>query len=129
WPRSIGMITLACTHCKHNLKVKKELAGKKARCPRCGQPTPIPSGPAATAEPELPAEPEPTTSRLQSVAKDQATSLLPRPAENEMETLPPHPPTGGNTRTYQPAVGPDGQSGEGDKGIEHVSVPGYEVLG
>src|SRR5262249_54884137 len=32
----------ACPHCSRALKVKEELAGKKAKCPACGQPVTIP---------------------------------------------------------------------------------------
>src|SRR5262249_2799885 len=39
---NFGMITFACPHCSRALKVKEELAGKKAKCPACGQPVTIP---------------------------------------------------------------------------------------
>jgi len=37
------MIAFSCTHCSKPLRVKDELAGKKATCPACGQPVDIPA--------------------------------------------------------------------------------------
>src|SRR5262249_54545527 len=36
------MLTFTCPHCSRNLRVKDELAGKKAKCPACGQPVNTP---------------------------------------------------------------------------------------
>src|ERR1700693_410493 len=38
------MIIFSCTHCRRNLRVGDEWAGKEARCPLCGQVGPIPKG-------------------------------------------------------------------------------------
>jgi serine/threonine protein kinase len=40
------MIVWNCTHCGKSLKVREELAGRKVKCPGCGQPATVP--PAAT---------------------------------------------------------------------------------
>jgi hypothetical protein len=37
-------IDFSCSGCGKNLKARAALAGKKVRCPQCGQATPIPSG-------------------------------------------------------------------------------------
>ncbi len=37
------MIAFSCSHCGKNLQVKDAFAGKKARCPHCGQPVCIPT--------------------------------------------------------------------------------------
>jgi internalin A len=39
-----GHITVRCTGCERNLKVKAELAGRKGKCPQCGQVVAIPVG-------------------------------------------------------------------------------------
>jgi anti-sigma factor RsiW len=40
-------IAVHCPGFGHNLKVRAGLAGKKVKCPRCGQPVPVPAGKAA----------------------------------------------------------------------------------
>jgi serine/threonine protein kinase len=37
------MISFSCTHCRQNLEVKDELAGKKGKCPHCGRPLRVPA--------------------------------------------------------------------------------------
>jgi serine/threonine protein kinase len=68
------MISFACPGCGGKFQVREELAGKRAKCPRCGQPVRVP-------------ERQP----LQGVGGDAAT-LLPRgdrPGEDEGMTAPP----------------------------------------
>jgi hypothetical protein len=49
-PSGACMITFACPTCQKKLSVKDELAGKKGKCPGCGQtmaiPAPVALGPA-----------------------------------------------------------------------------------
>jgi len=37
------MISFACGHCNKQFRVKDELAGKKGKCPACGQPIAVPA--------------------------------------------------------------------------------------
>ena len=50
------MITLPCAGCRTPLQVADNLAGKKARCPRCGQVVCIPAG--AAVSPVTPPSPQ-----------------------------------------------------------------------
>src|SRR4051794_24472962 len=47
------LITFKCTKCQHVLKIGAEKAGRKAKCPKCGQAVTIPG---ANAAPEPPAK-------------------------------------------------------------------------
>ena len=47
------LITFKCTKCQHVLKIGTEKAGRKAKCPKCGQGVTIPG---ANATPENPAQ-------------------------------------------------------------------------
>src|SRR5262245_19102028 len=55
-------ITVRCAACNHQLRVKDEYAGKRGRCPKCGQNVTIPllNAPEITAPPEPVAPPPPT---------------------------------------------------------------------
>ncbi len=46
-PQGTAMITIVCSACQKKLSVKEELAGKKAKCPACGQVLAIPAQVAA----------------------------------------------------------------------------------
>ena len=37
-------ISLSCPSCDKTLKVKDELAGRKVKCPGCGEAVPVPAG-------------------------------------------------------------------------------------
>ncbi len=37
------MVVIACPHCGQKLQAKDEFAGKKVRCPKCGQPAEVPA--------------------------------------------------------------------------------------
>jgi predicted Zn finger-like uncharacterized protein len=39
------MITFACPHCGHSIKVQSELAGRKGKCSKCGKPIVVPAEP------------------------------------------------------------------------------------
>lgn len=41
-PRRQGVLAFPCSECGHPLKVKETLAGKKVKCPQCGQAVPVP---------------------------------------------------------------------------------------
>ena len=43
------MITFSCPSCDKSLKVKDELAGKRFRCPECGNPLAVPASRRASA--------------------------------------------------------------------------------
>ncbi len=49
-PAAGTLIPFACPACGHNLKVKAELAGKKGKCPKCGELVLVP-GPAVAGQP------------------------------------------------------------------------------
>lgn len=51
-------VSFPCRACAATLKVKDELAGKRVKCPKCGQPTAVPAA-AAPGENLLPDEPPP----------------------------------------------------------------------
>jgi hypothetical protein len=53
-------ILLRCQSCHKPLKVKEELAGKKVKCPSCGQSVPVP-----LPEVEAEAEPEPVVAEME----------------------------------------------------------------
>src|SRR5438045_8717112 len=44
-------VAIACPHCEWKSKVKDELAGKKGKCPTCGELVPIPNKAAAPPSP------------------------------------------------------------------------------
>ncbi len=68
------MLAFACSQCRQPLRAPEDLAGKKVKCPRCGQPTPVP-------EPALATPPGP--------------AAVPPPGDREAPpTLPPDPPAG-----------------------------------
>src|SRR5439155_4482337 len=43
-PRCRMAISLSCPTCDKTLKVKDELAGRKVKCPGCGEAVPVPAG-------------------------------------------------------------------------------------
>lgn len=87
-------ISFACESCAATLKVKDELAGKRVKCPKCGQPTAV-----SAAVPEgnlLPEEPPPAPAPRPAAApgRPRAASsfgargrVLARPAEPETQPL------------------------------------------
>lgn len=52
-----GMIHFKCTKCGTRVRVPREMAGKKGRCPKCQTIFPIPGNPPAGSHPEHHAEP------------------------------------------------------------------------
>ena len=51
------MISFSCPHCNKALRVKDELAGKRGKCPGCGQAFAIPATSASAAAPAQGADP------------------------------------------------------------------------
>ena len=84
------MITFACSGCGKKLQAPEERAGQKARCPQCGQATPVPSsvtagpsGPGKLSGPTLVTpmdEDIPTVEPLPDATQGQETATLPPPA-------------------------------------------------
>src|ERR1700691_3265369 len=74
------MIVFACASCQKKLSVKDELAGKRAKCPSCGESTtvPTPSENLVTAAPE--------TAKRSPIPDS-------KPAVDAEHTLPPKGPT------------------------------------
>jgi serine/threonine protein kinase len=54
------MISFACPSCKKKLAAKDELAGRKTKCPGCGQPAAIPAKVTAGSSPTIKPAPQPT---------------------------------------------------------------------
>jgi serine/threonine protein kinase len=100
------MIVFSCSHCGQKLRLADDSAGKKAKCPRCGQLAPVPRVPATTSGPVL-------------------TDSPPEPEEaaggHEVETLAPGPVA--NAPTLSPS-----ETATSATGKERVSIPGYEIL-
>jgi hypothetical protein len=92
------MPTFPCPHCERTIKVKTELAGRKGKCPHCGQPVTVPMAAAVHAEADDP-------------------TLPPRPAAAK-EPAPPPAAAGGaldDTAGYVDSVpGPGGGGPRGD---------------
>ena len=103
----VEFIVFACQACNRQLKVKPELAGKKIKCPKCGEATLVLR--------------TPTTSQV-----DEPLTLPPRDAAQETETIAPAPVVGeAETLAHadaSPAPLPVGVGAEG-------AIPGYEILG
>jgi len=99
------MIAFSCTHCSKQLKVKDELAGKKAKCPGCGQPVVVPALAAATSISPVP-------------SPDVGDRKAPPPSvssPNEERTLPPKNPDQSGKESLiaggETAIGADAVSG------------------
>src|SRR4051794_12423157 len=97
-------IQLRCPGCNKPLKVKEELAGKKVKCPGCGQAVPVPA-----AEPEMEAVveevvavPPPKPAKVAVTAK---AAPKQEPEELEEEEL-----------EVEEAPRPKGKAGKGTKG-------------
>ena len=56
------VIAISCGHCGRDLKVVAQFAGKRIKCPTCGQPISVPGGP-----------PAPAASRQSQATQSQAT--------------------------------------------------------
>jgi WD40 repeat protein/serine/threonine protein kinase len=89
------MISFACPHCQHRLRVKDELAGKKGKCPHCGHGVLI--------------APDPPEGRRS--AADALT--LPPPPAADAATLPP-------AEASPPQAGSDGTEAEDEAARELI---------
>jgi serine/threonine protein kinase len=78
------MISFSCPQCAKGLKVKDELAGKKAKCPSCGQSVPVP----ATA-PVVPGQsrPQPEGAGNEPGARRPGGPLVPTYSSSDSEGL------------------------------------------
>src|SRR5437016_12568935 len=95
----MAMIQFACSGCGRSLRIADTEAGKKTRCPRCGEPlripdSTLPSGPAGGAEAATLPPPSAATPAAQGATLEREDPL------------------------------PQATSGPGA-----ASVPGYEILG
>jgi serine/threonine protein kinase len=95
------MIPFTCPRCDRGLQAADELAGKKTKCPRCGELLRIPAS-ATVNHPGAAADPEGVT-------------------------LPPAPPA--EPATEAVTVGPGGTLPQAPAGAGPAAVPGYEILG
>jgi serine/threonine protein kinase len=68
--RARAWIRFPCPHCARELKCKPELAGKKVKCPGCGQAAPVPALAPAATEPESPGEISEQKTLLQVKGRD-----------------------------------------------------------
>ncbi len=86
-PQGAAMITVSCGSCQKKLAVKDTLAGKKIKCPGCGQvvavPAPVAAGPAVSAD-EYTLPPEPASAPAKAPAAD---SLSERPTHSQAGKL------------------------------------------
>ena len=81
------MISFTCPSCSHKLQVQNDMAGKKAKCPKCGQIVLCPSAAVSVG----------SSARSESQARAQPAELAPadqasfntRPPDAFPETLPP----------------------------------------
>ena len=108
------MISFTCSHCDRTLKVPDEHAGKKAKCPRCGQLTLIPH--AAT---------------MAAPGGSEAPTISPPPPQtpSEQETLVPSPAPPA-LASESATVAPEGGTlPHLDIAPASVEIPGYEILG
>jgi serine/threonine protein kinase len=82
------MIAFACTSCQKKLKVKDDLAGKKVKCPGCGNPVAVPQSAAATlsgpVQPSL-ANPDPARTLPPGVPAD--AGQCPPPPHNRVQSV------------------------------------------
>lgn len=110
------MIVFACASCGRKMRVATDLAGKRARCPKCSQLTLIPEPATASSAVSAPTR-EPATLPPKPVyASSAATATLPPTghAASDTATLPPP-----NSHTQPEIVARRG-------GV--TEVPGYEIL-
>jgi len=88
------MLAFLCTHCNKPLRVNDELAGKKATCPACGKPVPVPAANpdlalmadagkrSPVADPSAQREPERTLPEKGARAPSDVTDARTLPPEN-----------------------------------------------
>jgi hypothetical protein len=80
------MIQTECKGCGQKLKVPEDMAGKKARCPSCGDPVKIPGGSAPASSPERPPAKTPPPSRPPSaIPIGRPVAPPPMPADNPFD--------------------------------------------
>jgi hypothetical protein len=106
------MIVFDCSHCGRKLKVPDGQAGKKAKCPRCGQLTAIPQ-PAIAAASSGSEAPTIAPPAPQPPAGEQTQDLPAGALDSEAATLAPS-----GTHPAQKAGPP-----------ARIDLPGYEILG
>lgn len=109
------MIAFSCVSCGRRMRVAADLAGKRAKCPQCGQLTLIPEPAAAPSAVSGPAH-EAATVAPESAHDGAATATLPPLVQVNADTATLPPP---NSHT-QPEIAPR-------HGVV-TAVPGYEIL-
>lgn len=125
------MLNFACDHCGKKLAVKDHLAGKRVKCPGCGQATPTPavtvSASSGSHTPRVESVPEDSV-LIESVAPD---SSPPDSARLDDSSAPPtgeeptHPPSQGPepTRDFPPATRPEDEDDEEGPSLTDFLTP------
>src|SRR6266851_5147344 len=72
------MIQTECKGCGQKLKLADDMAGKRARCPSCGDPVKVPGAAAAVSSPE---RPRPTTPPPERPRRKTPSPRRPTPVE------------------------------------------------
>ena len=112
------MICFSCSRCSHELKINEKMAGRKGKCPYCGQPIEVPAAkalevPAAVwseATIPSPSTPEPMPAIPVATAPPQP---LPQALPADLATVVPH----GDT------PGPEGSAGVDPENYAFLRLP------